>query len=115
MSLTPETEALKAMWRMIRDAQDAWYATLPPAPTDTCPKCGSTDDFRVVEEGYSRFTMAETFDGYWLAHTNGWDDMSESGEFEYIECWGDIRRDHPNDPVDHCGTYFQMPGDITYS
>lgn len=77
----------------LREARSAWYAELPDFPADGhCADCGGTE-WIAMEIGYSRWTSGEWVEpdedeqaGHLHLYTDGWDDMSESGEFEWIEC-----------------------------
>ena len=106
----------------LRDARAAWYATLPAFPADgVCVNCGRTwDEYGSVqrmEHGYERWTngQIEEVDGlsrsigligypvetsvvHWS--TDGWDDMSEQGDFEYVQC---------NGFNGGCGQSYQLP------
>lgn len=70
----------------------------PPFPADgICPKCGSSDDWKDTEEGYTRWSdlsietgVDDNDNDYQFAHvvTDGWDDMSEDGTDHYATCFG---------------------------
>lgn len=82
----------------LADARRTWYTALPEFPADgICVGCGAdwTDDYGSVqrmETGYVRWTNGEVQEvsegGPKFAHwqTDGWDDMSEHGDFEWVEC-----------------------------
>lgn len=57
------------------------------------------DELLLEEYGYSRFTKLEDDGEGWHAYTDGWDDMTECGMFEY---------------VDHDGLYWRTPEDLPY-
>lgn len=89
-------------------AREAWYATLPEFPADgVCTECGETQ-YVAIEVGYHRWTHGEWVPsededdaGYLHLTTDGWDDMAETGEFEWMEC------DQYNG--DGCGKEYQVP------
>lgn len=103
---TPEEEAraraegaLHFAEEELKRARQAWYETLP-ALTDglRCSRCGKGDDWgdlRVTTEGYQQwvrceidFADDEDETPYLCAHTDGWDDMSDDGDFCYVTCEG---------------------------
>lgn len=94
----------------LKEARKRWYESLPELVGDKCPNCGADwteyGHLTRVEEGYSRFTngqmMVEEAPAFAHWSTDGWDDMSESGEFEYVWC----------SPFNGgCGAAFQIPDD----
>lgn len=54
-------------------------------PKGKCPVCGSTA-FYLVEHGYSRTTTLRWEGDGWHGYTDGWDDMSEQGQTEFVVC-----------------------------
>ncbi len=77
----------------VRSAYCDWYDSLDEFPADgVCPNCGQAGseygDYQIQEIGYTRTTNCEVADGVLGAHTDGWDDMSEGGTFEWVECQG---------------------------
>lgn len=96
---------LHAAEQALRAARQAWYETLPEL-TDglRCSKCGNGDDWRdlhVHEEGYTRWVGCQIDGEKLIAHTDGWDDMSDEGEFEYVMC-------------DGCGQAHVMPDGLEF-
>jgi hypothetical protein len=94
---------MREMWRQF----DAAILLLPEAPEDgKCQHCGN-DELYLEEAGYCRYTQAELVtededDHYWVSITDGWDDMSESGETLNLVCWA-------------CFTRYQAPDDINWN
>jgi hypothetical protein len=95
----------------LAEARKAWYEALPPLlSVESCPICANDwTDFghlQRMEEGYARYTNGNitTDDGESHVHwsTDGWDDMSEQGDFEYVTC---------NVFNGGCGACFQIPKD----
>lgn len=96
-------------------ARRAWYDSLPVLPPDgICPSCGAEfaehGTIQRVELGYTRSTNGNVVDGepgdtearvHWS--TDGWDDMSEGCEFEYVEC-NAYKAASPG-----CGQAFKIP------
>ena len=68
-----------------REKLNAEYDALPDLPADGTCACGSTD-FYHIEEGYSQWCRMELDAGTWRATTDGWDDMSETGMYQYVTC-----------------------------
>lgn len=72
----------------------------PFPPDGACPICGHDDKWKLTETGYVRFTSIEFErdeeneegdDGEIVgihATTGGWDDMSETGDDEFMTCFG---------------------------
>lgn len=91
----------------LRTARGLWLAALPEFPPDgTCPECGSTE-WQIEERGYNRWTDAEWLDDHLHATTDGWDDFSEHGDFEFVVCWN---RAHLN----ACTFACQLPDHVDY-
>lgn len=86
--------------------------SLPPFPADGVCECGNDGtefgSWQHVEYGYTRWTNGE-FDGDHLhLSTDGWDDMSESGDVEWVEC-NSYRSGQPG-----CGKAYKMPDDVEW-
>ena len=82
-------------------------AGLPAFPADgVCPHCDG-GEWRVVEPGYWRWTRTTFEDG--VLSANGWDDMSEEGAAEWIEC------DRYSSVSTGCGAAFQAPESLWWS
>lgn len=106
--ITDAEEALK-------EARQRWYDALPtiPAGTTDCPACGCDwteyPALQRVEEGYQRWTNGQVYtrhhEPYVHWSTDSWDDMSEGGEFEYVQC-NPFRAEGGG-----CGAAFQIPDD----
>jgi hypothetical protein len=104
--ITPEHEAamegLTAAFQALGEAERAVQAAIErlpvlpnsdspaPAPDSNQARYGIPD--QVVEGGYQRWTDLifgeRGIPGSWLASTDGWDDMSEGGSYEYVEAGG---------------------------
>lgn len=73
----------------------------PAFPSDgVCPECGSAS-WNDVETGYARISSAVFEDGVLHVWNDGWDDMSEGGDEQYVAC-------------DTCGTAFAHPSNVEY-
>jgi hypothetical protein len=103
------TDAEEELARRRKD----WYDALPPMPlSEKCPVCGCdwTDygNLQRMEHGYERWTNGDVQEAdesqggglYLHWSTDGWDDMSEGGDFEYVQC---------NAFNGGCGACFQIP------
>lgn len=60
---------------------------LPDLP-QPLPECCSARTLKVIERGYTRCTTLDEPDPGETpqAYTNGWNDYSEAGDFEWVEC-----------------------------
>lgn len=84
-------------------AARTWQASLRSFPTDgTCLDCGNGYYYTIVEYGYWRHTSASADSGTLWASTDGWDDMSESGDVEHVECV-------------ECGACYQLPDNTEWN
>ncbi len=77
----------------VRSAYCDWYDSLYEFPADgVCLICGQDGtehgDYQITEIGYVRLTHCAVEDGVLHAIVDGWDDMSEGGTFEWVECQG---------------------------
>lgn len=71
---------------------------LPVTPTEC--ECGTTNCWQVITVGYTQLCDAE-FDeeGALVIQQNGWDDMTEDGEFTYVHCGA-------------CGAAYSLPDHV---
>ena len=90
---------------MIRNYTNELFAILilSPLPANgVCPGCQTTQWVN-VELGYTRTSqMALADDGLWQVDGDGWDDMSEGGDDEFVEC-------------SSCGMMFEIPSDLRWT
>lgn len=93
----------------LAEVRKRWYEALPPLPlAENCPVCDCdwTDygNLQRMEHGYERWTNGQMMLAEPPHHvhwsTDGWDDMSEQGDFEYVQC---------NAFHGGCGACFQIP------
>jgi hypothetical protein len=121
--MNPMDERLASAEKELSEARQAWYVALPEFPAEAveCPECGldwtEYGHLQKMEEGYQRWTNGNVvtsedegrgYDGrgvvagttYVHWSTDGWDDMSESGDHEYVQC---------NAYNGGCGACFQIP------
>jgi hypothetical protein len=80
-------ERLAAIESQHAERMNAWIASLREVPFDHA--CGN-EELRVIETlgGYYSVEITRAPDGHKQAHatTNGWDDISESGDFAHVMC-----------------------------
>lgn len=78
---------------------------LPTIPDTGCT-CGGgnpAQDLRLEELGYGRWTVLLRHDNHWIANTDGWDDMSESGTGpQVVYCF-------------NCETYWNQPKEMDWT
>lgn len=95
----------------LKEARKRWYDSLPAFPIqENCPQCNADwteyGNLQRMEEGYQRWTngniQSQHHENYVHWSTDGWDDMSESGDHEYVQC---------NAFNGGCGAAFQIPED----
>jgi hypothetical protein len=112
----PSTDPANTRMNELINAMHALFAEFNtvglslPALTEKgeCANCGEYDNLHIEEVGYVRFTQLEygaptwREEPFWHATTNGWDDMSEDGQFESVLCMS-------------CFTRHRMPHGITYN
>lgn len=75
-----------AVAHAMNEIRERLIDNLPKLPTTGICDCGKSDYFYVVEPGYWRTTNASVSCGTWTATADGWDDMTEEGAFEFMEC-----------------------------
>lgn len=106
---------LRTAEKALREARQRWYESLPEFPADGhCLFCDNDGtefgDWQHIEEGYSRWTNGSFEDGVLRLPTNGWDDYSDQGEFEWVEC-NAYQAGHP----EHCGAAYALPEDMEWN
>lgn len=77
---------------------------LPVLPDTGCV-CGAEDDLQLEEFGYVRWTTlrrSEDDEPCWLGITDGWDDMSDSGNGPTV-VW-----------CQSCNAHYQQPDDLEW-
>lgn len=117
---TTPAQLLATAEAALRDARHVWLMSLPEFPADgVCPNCGQDGSefgaWQHQETGYSRWTNGkirrpdedENFAPYLHLSTDGWDDMSATGDIEWVEC------NRYNTPAG-CGAEYRMPDNVEW-
>lgn len=108
---TTPADRLEAARAELRNAELAWYDSLPPFPADGRCECGADPTesaaFTISETGYERWTSAEWAGDHLHAFTDGWDDMSDDGRLEWVEC-------DPYRGSTGCGRAYRLPDGVEY-
>jgi hypothetical protein len=108
--LTAEALRYEAAAKAYHEAGRTWVQSLPDFPADgVCPSCGQTGVehglWQHNEPGYFRWTNGQVDDGVLTLSTDGWDDMSEHGSFEWVEC---------NEFNGGCGSAYKLPENVEW-
>ena len=105
-------ERITLLEQALQEARRAWYASLPDFPANGRCACGNPGDefgnWQHIEVGYTRWTNGDHADGFLHLSTDGWDDMSEGGTFEWVECDA-YQASNPN-----CGQAYKVPENMEY-
>lgn len=112
-------ERLRIAERVLENAQQLWYAQLPDFPADGQCECGNPGSefgaWQHVESGYIRWTSGNaTSDGVRVVG-DGWDDMSEGGTLEWMECQSVAS--YVDDHVHYtkaCGRCYKVPDNLEW-
>lgn len=89
--LTQRIKAAEDLIRHYEQVASELIAQLPELPDPNTVELKLKDwqlAFQLEEYGYCRYTSAEWEGDHWHGYTDGWDDMSENGSFEYFDVNG---------------------------
>lgn len=108
-------ERVKEAEERLQEVRRTWYSGLPDFPADGRCECGNDGtefgDWQHVEVGYQRWTNGEWAGDHLHLSTDGWDDMSEGGEFEWVEC----NRYASGSLTPSCGRAYKIPENMEYN
>jgi len=105
-------DRLGAAEAFLAEIRRMWLSALPELPADGVCECGNDGlefgAYQQIEVGYTRWTNGEWDEDHLHLSTDGWDDMSESGDTEWVEC-NSYRAGQPG-----CGKQYRMPENVEW-
>lgn len=96
----------------LAETRRMYVSSLPEFPADGVCECGNDGtefgSWQHIEYGYTRWTNVEFDTDHLHLSTDGWDDMSESGDVEWVEC-NSYLAGQPG-----CGKAYKMPDNVEW-